>query len=159
MTRLPKLLIAGTAAVTLLASGLALAGAGREARRHDGSRILSRIAHRLNLTDGQRTRMREIVAKHWSAGLGDAATRARLARRTLKDAMNDPAADEATIRDAARKAGAAAEDLAVMRHQTYVDAFAVLTPEQQEKAKSLREQRRARRDRRFEEIDGALRGR
>lgn len=158
MTRARRLLIAGTAGIVLTAGGLALAGAGREARRHDGSGILARIARRLELTDDQRAQIRGIVAKHWSAGLGDAARRARVARRDLQDAITNPAADETAVRDAARKAAGAAEDLAVKRHQAFAEAFAVLTPEQQDKAKGLREQRRERGDRMFDGIDGALRG-
>ena len=98
MGRAARLLITGIVGIALLAGGVALAGPGREARRSDGSVMLTRIARRLELTDDQQSKIREILAKHWSAGLGDAAERARMARRQLRDVIGDPSADESTVR-------------------------------------------------------------
>jgi len=157
MRRASTLLIAATAGVALLAGGLALAGAGARGGRSGGAGWLGRMARQLDLTDSQRAQIRGILAKHWSAGLSDAADRARLARRGFRDAVADPSADEAKVRDAARKAAAAAEEFAVARHAALAEAFAVLTPEQQERARTWREARRERGDRAFDAIDRALR--
>ena len=134
------------ATIVLLAAGLAVAGPGADGRRTGrlGMR-LDRIARQLDLTDGQKTRMREIYQQHRDDGLGDAARKARAAHFDLRGVIHDPAAGEAAIRAAAARASQADADLAVERHKTLVEVFGVLTPEQQEKAKSLRDQRSTRR--------------
>jgi len=134
----PRHLLA-VASIVMLAGGLALAGQGHHGRHGDafGWR-LDRIARQLDLTDGQRTRIREIFQQHRDDGLGTAAQQARAAQRALRSLIHDPSAEEAAIRDAATRASQAEADLAVERHKAFVEAFAVLTPEQQEKAKDLR---------------------
>ena len=159
MRRKTLLTTLGAAGALLLVAGTAVAaGRARTAPQTRGPHIFDRIAARLGLTPDQRAAMRDVVAKHWSSGLGDAVDRARTARRDLESAIQDPAADAATIRRAAHAAAAADEELAVARHATYGEALAVLTPEQRDEAKALAERRSERRDRRFAAIDGALRG-
>lgn len=152
------LVAVGVLASVLLVGGLATAGvAHRGPGRHGGARVFGRMARQLDLTDDQRAQMREIVHKHWLSGLGASADRARLAKRGLRGLIQDPAADESAIRAAAKSAAAADEELAVERHRTFAEAAALLTPEQQEKLKALRQEWSERGDRIFGGIDGALR--
>jgi len=124
---------------SLLAGGLALAGPGRATRHADArSDRFERLARRLDLTDGQQARMKEIFEQHRAAGLGDAAQRSRESRRDLRRLIHDPAAGEADIRDAAQRSAQADADLAVERHRAFAEAFEVLTPEQRERMKELR---------------------
>jgi len=132
------------AALALLGGGLALAGPGRHRHEMAGRRF-ERLARELDLTDGQKARIREIFEQHRADGLGDAARKARDARLDLRSTIRDPSADESAIRDAAAKASQAEADLAVERHRAFAEVYKVLTPEQQEKAKALKERVRSRR--------------
>jgi Spy/CpxP family protein refolding chaperone len=131
--------VIAAASIVLLAGGLVLAGQGPYGR-HGGmyGRHFEHIARQLDLTEGQRTRIREIFQQHGDDGLGAAARNAVTARRELRSLIHDPSADAAVIRAAAARSSEAEADLAVERHKAFVEAFAVLTPEQQEKAKALR---------------------
>ena len=134
------------ASIALLAAGLALAEPGRAGHRNGRAGMrLDRIARQLDLTDAQRARIREIFEEHRDSALGDAAAKSRASRTELRSLIHNPAANEQAIRDAAKRASQAEADLAVERHRALAEAFKVLTPEQQEKAKQLREQRAARR--------------
>ena len=151
------LVAVGVLASVLLVGGLATAGvAHRGPGRHGGARVFGRIARQLDLTDDQRAQMRDVVRKHWLSGLGASADRARVARRDLRGLIQDPAADESAIRAAAKSAAAADEELAVERHRTFAAAAALLTPEQTDKLKALRQEWSERGDRIFGGIDGAL---
>jgi periplasmic protein CpxP/Spy len=135
---MPRHLLAA-ASIALVAGSLALAGPGPHGR-HGGlfGQRFERISRELDLTDGQRTRIREIFQQHRDDGLSAAARQVRDAHRDVRQLIQDPAADEAAIRDAATRAAQAEADLAVERHKAFVEAFAVLTPEQQAKANDLR---------------------
>jgi len=122
----------------LLAGGLALAGPGRYRERTPGGR-LEQLSRQLDLTDGQKARIKEIFEAHRAAGLGDAARSSRLARRDLRLMIHDPAADESAIRNAATRVAQTEGDLAVERHKMFGEIYRLLTPEQQDKAKALRE--------------------
>jgi Spy/CpxP family protein refolding chaperone len=132
-------IVLAAASIVLVAGGLALAAPGRYGR-HGGmfEHRFERISRELDLTDGQRTRIREIFQQHRDDGLSAAARQVRDAHRDVRLLIQDPASDEASIRGAATRAAQAEADLAVERHKAFVEAFAVLTPEQQEKAKALR---------------------
>ena len=133
------------ACAATLAGGLAFAEPGRNLGE-DGRRVrmVERMARKLDLTEGQRVRMREIYEKHRAEGLSDAARNARQAHREMRRLIHDPAAGEDAVREAATKAARADADLAAARHRVFADAFTVLTPEQQEKAKAMRERVRSR---------------
>jgi Spy/CpxP family protein refolding chaperone len=134
------------AGIAVLAAGIAAAGPGHEGRRHGRTGMrLERMAEQLDLTEGQRTRMREIFQQHRDGPLGDAIKKSRDSRFELRGLIHDPAADESAIRAAASRAADADADVAVERHKALREAWSVLTPEQQEKAKALREQREQRR--------------
>jgi periplasmic protein CpxP/Spy len=90
----------------------------------------------LNLTDDQKTQIKGIMQAHREEMQGFA-KQVRDARKALGDAvMND--ADEATIRARAADLGKVQADLAVFGAKLRKDIFAVLTPDQQAKAKTLR---------------------
>ncbi|HEX4823597.1 MAG TPA: Spy/CpxP family protein refolding chaperone [Candidatus Polarisedimenticolaceae bacterium] len=123
----------------LLASGLAVAQGPGRYRSRGGQ--LENLSRQLDLTDGQKARVKEIFAAHRADGLGAAAQASRQARRTLNQLIHDPAADEGAIRDAAARATQAQGDLAVERHKMFGEIYAILTPEQQAKATQLRQER------------------
>jgi Spy/CpxP family protein refolding chaperone len=131
-------------AVTLvaLAGGLAVAGPGRH---RDAGRRLDYLSRQLDLTDGQKARIKEIFEAHRADGLGDAAQSSRQARRDLRLLIHDPSADENAIRAAASRSAQAEGDLAVERHKMFGEIYQLLTPEQQEKAKALRDRAQERR--------------
>ena len=129
--------------VALLAGGLAVADPGRYRERAAGR--MQYLSRELDLTDGQKARIKEIVEAHRAAGLGAASQQSRQARRDLRLLIHDPAADESAIRDAATRAAQAEGDLAVERHKMFGEIYQLLTPEQQEKAKTLRDRAQDRR--------------
>jgi Spy/CpxP family protein refolding chaperone len=129
--------------LALLAGGLAFAGPGRYRERMAGR--MEYLSRELNLTDGQKARVKEIFEAHRADGLGQAAQSSRAARRDLQLMIHDPSADESAIRGAASRAAQAEGDLAVERHKMFAEIYQILTPEQQEKAKALRDRAQARR--------------
>jgi Spy/CpxP family protein refolding chaperone len=132
----PLLTIAALAG--LLSTDLAFA----HGRHRDGNR-LERLGYQLDLTEAQKARIREIFAERRSEGTTEAARKARTARQELRVLARDPAADEASIRDAASRLADAERELAMERQRTYAEVYKILTPEQQEKMKELRSRRRA----------------
>jgi Spy/CpxP family protein refolding chaperone len=110
-----------------------MGGGGPMAR---GTMALHRGLAQLNLTDDQKTQIKGIVQAH-RAEMQGIATQVRNARRALGDAVTNDA-DEATIRARAADLGKAEADLAVFGATLRKGIFAVLTPDQQAKAKALR---------------------
>ncbi len=96
----------------------------------------------LNLTDQQKQQVRGIVQGHREQ-LRAFAAQARQARVALGDAVAG-GADEATIRARAADLAKVQADLAVFGAQVRKEVMGVLTPEQQAKAKELRQQRQDR---------------
>lgn len=132
-----KAAVLGLAAV-LLVSGLAFA-----APRRERARAFGRLSQELDLSLEQRERIRSILRDGRDGDLGDAFRAARVARRRVGQVVHDPAAGADEVRKAVREAEKAAEALAVERHETFLEVFSVLTPEQKEKAKRLLEIRRS----------------
>lgn len=91
----------------------------------------------LDLTDAQRQQMRAIFESHQDElkALGD---RMMTARKALDDSITADTVDEAAIRARAADVGTVEADAAVLRAKMHAAVFAVLTPEQQQKAKELR---------------------
>ena len=96
-------------------------------------------ARELGVTDEQRTQMQGIFEAHKDE-LKAAGDTAMEARKALHDAMASEAADEAKILELANAAGAAESKAIVAQFKVRKEAFQVLTPEQQLKAKELRGQ-------------------
>jgi periplasmic protein CpxP/Spy len=97
----------------------------------------------LGLSEQQKTTIKGIVEGH-KADFQGLATRMQPARQALNTAIRS-GANEATIRAKAAEVAAVQADMAVLRGAVRAQVFAVLTPEQQAKAKQLQEQAQQRR--------------
>lgn len=91
----------------------------------------------LNLTDDQKQQIKAIMANH-KDDFTALAGRALPARRALVDAI--AAGDEAAIRQRSGELSAVQTDGALLAAKVHAEVFKVLTPEQQQKAESLRKQ-------------------
>jgi Spy/CpxP family protein refolding chaperone len=100
--------------------------------------MFGRGMRELNLTDAQREQMRTIAESH-KADFDAIGERMRTAREALRDATMSGSADEATIRAKAAAVAAVDADAAVLQWKLHTEISAVLTPEQQQKAKELHE--------------------
>jgi len=98
---------------------------------------------RLGITAEQRQQIRTIVQSHRQE-FQALAERRRTAQQALQAAMTADQLDEAAIRSASAALAEVQADAAVLRAKVQREVFAVLTPEQQAKAKALREEARTR---------------
>ncbi len=147
---------AGAVLVAGLVSVGAQSGGGdqegrRAGRPHHGRRMgpglgLMHGLRTLDLTDAQREQIRGIMQNHREEIRG-VATEVRTARRALHGASAAESVDQGRIEEASRNLAAAIAKGATLRAQIRNEVFQVLTPEQQQKAKELRE----RLDKRIEE--------
>lgn len=87
----------------------------------------------LDLTDAQRDQVRAIMESH-KAAFGEARTKLRDAHRAMHQAIVAQPVDEAAIRAKSAEVGAAMADDAILRAKVRAEVFALLTPEQQQKA-------------------------
>ena len=97
----------------------------------------------LNLTDAQREQVRQLMQQHreQTRPLVD---RLRAAHEAQRQAVEAIPADEARIRAATGERAAVEAELAVHRARLQADVYALLTPEQQQRAQQLRAEREAR---------------
>jgi periplasmic protein CpxP/Spy len=100
--------------------------------------MFGRGMRELNLTDAQREQIRTIAGSH-KADFDAIGERMRTAREALHDATTAGTADEATIRAKAAAVAAVDADVAVLQWKLHTEVSAILTPEQLQKAKELRE--------------------
>ena len=91
----------------------------------------------LELSDQQKTQIKAIFQGH-KADIQDFATKMRPARQALNNAITS-GADETAIRAAAAGVAAVEADMAVFRAAVRAQVFAVLTSDQQAKAKARRQ--------------------
>jgi Spy/CpxP family protein refolding chaperone len=101
----------------------------------------------LNLSDDQRQEIRSIMDQHRTERQ-TVMQRLREARRAQADAVQAVPADEAAIRARSAEVAKAETDAALLRAKVHTAIFNVLTPDQQAKAKELREEHRQRRNQR-----------
>jgi protein CpxP len=107
----------------------------------------------LDLTDAQREQVRSIFEQNRDE-MRAAGEKLRTARRALNDAAGAGTVakaetiDEAAIRTAAETLANAEAEAAISRARIHAQVWQVLTPEQQAKAKELRQQREQRRSQR-----------
>jgi periplasmic protein CpxP/Spy len=115
------------------------------------------MLERLDLTDAQRTRVREIMDSHRTEqqALGE---RARAAHEKLEAAIAGDTFDESAVRTYSAEAGTVQADLAVARARIYAEVLQVLTADQQTKLKELQANVRERQDK-MRENRGERRGR
>jgi protein CpxP len=105
----------------------------------------------LNLTDAQKEQVKGILEGH-KAEFKKIADATQPARQALHEAVTADKFDEAAIRAAAAAVGAAEGDAAVLRARVHADVWALLTPEQQTKAKELKGQVGQRRGARLNQL-------
>lgn len=115
---------------------------------------------RLNLSDAQRDQVKAIVRRA-AEEQGPTLTRLREAAEARRKAMDALPVDEGAIRSTTQALVTAESDMAVARAKVRSDIYAVLTPEQQAKARELRQsvesrriERRAEMQRRAQERRG-----
>ena len=91
----------------------------------------------LDLSDAQHQQVRAILDSHKDElkAIGD---RMQTARKALQDAITADAVDETAIRTKAADVALVDADAAVLHAKMHAAVFALLTPEQQQKAKELR---------------------
>ena len=110
-------------------------GMGPGGRGPMGGMILRGLAQ-LNLTADQKTQIKAIAESH-KADRKALADRMIAARGALRDAITADKVDEAAIRAKAADVAAIDADAAVLDAQVHAQVFALLTPDQQAKAKQL----------------------
>jgi periplasmic protein CpxP/Spy len=103
-----------------------------------------RALRQLDLTDAQREQVRSIFEQNRDE-MRAAGEKLRTARRGLYDATGAGTIDESAIRSAAETLANAEAEAAISRARIHAQVWQVLTPEQQAKAKELRQQREQRR--------------
>jgi Spy/CpxP family protein refolding chaperone len=108
----------------------------------------------LGLTDAQRDQVRAIMERHRD-DFRKLAQQEREARRALQEAVTAEGFNESAIRTAGAKVGEAQTEAALLRARVHEEVWTVLTPEQREKAKTLkaeREQRMKERRQRMQQV-------
>lgn len=115
----------------------------------------------LNLSDTQREQIKAVMDAH--KGEFDAQMqKAGPARKALNDAVMSESFNEATVRQKAADLATAEADGAVLRAKVFSEVWALLTPEQQTKARELKAQTAQRigeRREQFEQRRGQRQGR
>ena len=137
-----SILMLGT--VTLAASPVGTRGRERRGPRGRGTgagpelrRLLGAISHRLDLTDEQAEKIRDIV-EETRKGADIAREALAEARKTLHDAVASGAAEE-QIRSSAEALGEALGSQAILRGKLLASVREVLTDEQHERLERLQE--------------------
>ena len=132
--------IAVTMGAALMAAGLTTGvlaqdgedrGAGRGPRHQAGAGLKG-----LDLTDAQRQQIQDIRQSHRDE-MRQAGERLRAAHRAQREAAMATPADEGRIRATSQGLADALTEMAVLRAQVHQQVLSVLTPEQQERAKTL----------------------
>lgn len=157
--------MAGAVLAVVLASGAGAAAlaareqgpfgpGGQMGRRGPGGRGGAMLPLRgLDLTEAQREQVKAAVDGH-QAEFAALRTRLRAAQATLHAATTADVYNEGAVRQAAADVAAAEADGAVLRAKLHTEVWALLTPEQQQKARDLRaerEKRAAERRQQFEQ--------
>ena len=141
--------------VAVLAAGLSAQG-GRPGRGGPGGHRpggpggpggVSLPLQQLDLTEDQRTRVRDVMERYQPElqGVGE---RLRAAMDAQRTAIEMVPTDEGLVRSASDVAAPVQSDMAVLRARIHGEVFAVLTPEQQAKAGEVAAQREARMEQR-----------
>lgn len=112
----------------------------------------------LGLTDSQREQVRATMDGH-KAEFEAIRTRMRTARAALQTAVTAATFDEAAVRQASVDVAAVEADGAVLRAKVHSEVWALLTAEQQQKARELQTQRAERRSQMRERLEQRRQGR
>jgi protein CpxP len=105
--------------------------------------ILMLPLRQLDLTDAQRTQVRQLMERHRSDAF-PLVERLRTAADAQRQAMEAAPVDEARIRTAVEQVAQVQADLAVQRARLQSEILSVLTPEQQQRLQQLRAEQKAR---------------
>ena len=164
MTRISKV-VAGAVSLGLVAAlAVPVLAQGPDGHRHGRrGQGIGRMGHgfqglplrQLELTDAQREQVRGIVSAR-SGDFKSIAERLRVAREAERAAVTRVPVDESEVRARVSETAAIEADAAVLRARVHEQIYQVLTPEQQQKAKTLqaeREKRRAERQERMKQRD------
>jgi protein CpxP len=167
MTRVSKAVAGAVSLGLVVALSVPVLAQGPDGRRH-GRRGpgIGRMAQgvqglplrQLELTDAQREQVRGIVSAR-SADFKAVADRLRVAREAQHTAVTRVPVDENEIRARVTEAGAIEAEMAVLRARLHEQVYQVLTPEQQQKAKTLQADRQKRRAERQERMKQRRQGR
>jgi protein CpxP len=122
--------------------GFGRRGPGGPGMRGPGGPMVS--LRGLDLTDTQREQVRAVMASH-QAEFEAQAQKLGPARKALTDAVTAETLDESAIRQRAADVAALEADGAVLRARVHGEIWALLTPEQQQKARDLKAQAEQRR--------------
>jgi Spy/CpxP family protein refolding chaperone len=98
----------------------------------------------LDLTETQREQVKAAMESH-KAEFEAQATKMQAARQALDAVVTADTLDEAAIRQKSADVAVVEADGAVLRAKVHTEVWALLTPEQQQKAKTLQAQRESRR--------------
>jgi protein CpxP len=94
------------------------------------------IMGRLNLTEAQRAQVKSVMQAH-STDLKAVGDRAFAAHQALEAVISADTVDESAIRTRSADVATVEADLAVMRAQIRAEVWQILTPDQQQQAKTL----------------------
>jgi periplasmic protein CpxP/Spy len=98
--------------------------------------ILGPAFQRLNLTDAQQARVKEILDSH-RTDMQTLGGKAMAAHQALDAAIVGTTFDEATVRMKAADTATIDADMAVMRARVYNEVYQILTPDQQNQLKQI----------------------
>ncbi|MBM3779602.1 MAG: periplasmic heavy metal sensor [Acidimicrobiia bacterium] len=172
MTRVFRFTSLATGAALVLATVLATAvaaqgpGPGRMGRSggpggpggRGGPGVAGLPLGQLDLTEAQRTQIRDVMTRHQADGRA-AADKLRQAREVQREASQAVPLNEGAIRMAASAVADAEADAAIVQARIHNEVFALLTSEQQAKAKQIADQREARMEQRRKQMEERLRQR
>jgi periplasmic protein CpxP/Spy len=124
-------------------------GPGVGGMRDGGPGAIALPLRQLNLTEQQRAQVRSIMESHQQEFRANG-ERMREAHRALHQVVTAPTVDESAIRAASSNLAEVMADGAVLRARVHSEVYALLTPEQRQRATELRQQFEQRRDQRLE---------
>ena len=135
MVRRPHLLTLSVFVILAVIGGAAVAAQGSGPRR--GARV-GMAQRALDLTDAQREQIRQLAQKNREQ-MRALTDRAEAAREAAREAVDVASFSEEQSRAAAEEVAAAQVELAVHRARSRSEVYALLTPEQQQRAQDLRD--------------------
>jgi Spy/CpxP family protein refolding chaperone len=111
---------------------------GRGPGHHDGM-MMGRILHHLDLTDEQRDQIHAILDSAKPEDADQRREEMRAARRSLHEAIMDPAATDEQVLAAAREVSSLEEQRALIHHKIALEIQNVLTEEQKAELEKMKE--------------------
>jgi periplasmic protein CpxP/Spy len=139
------LVVAGIAVIAAagLFAGRLSAGAfhGGKSRGDFAQRLFSRMSRALDLTEEQKSRIKDVLRTHADEIKAQMQASAN-ARRILHDAVMAQPTDEGAIRAAAAQVGQTQGDAALLFARVRTEIDPILTPEQKQKIQSFQERGR-----------------